>query len=124
MAQFYSAHNNGVVALIRKDDAEKYGRLEAAGSDPFKDPYIKVFVFCRMDRRERNPEDGRIFAGDLDFMEQLCAGHRVDVNHSSLTGWSGFVPFSNQEHRMNPDGDWKKYLTTPRDLVEKFELLK
>ena len=124
MAQFYSSWNNGVCALIRKDDAEKYGQMEDAGKDPFaEDSGVKVFTFTKFERLAKHRNERRTFTGNLDFMERLTKGHKVDVNNGSLTGWSGFVPFSNQEHVWDAEGDWQRFCTTAADVVEKFELL-
>jgi hypothetical protein len=127
MATFFFARNNGVVALIRSDDAQVFRVISNGGGDPFNagPSSVKVFTFCDAERLDKNPEERKIFTGSYELMQDLLAqGHVSKDSGRVSTGWSGFVPFSNQEHRMHPDGDWKKYLTTAEDVVYRFELLK
>lgn len=123
MATFYTQRNNGVVAVIRAEDAALWAASEKRDADPFK-LGVRVFAFCDHSRLNHGNKDREVFTGSLVFLEDLRArGHRFEAN-DSRTGWNGFVPFSNQEHRIYPDGDWKKFLTTAEDVVEKFELLR
>lgn len=118
MAKFFSARNNGVIALIREDDAKKFGEITRAGGDPFK-VGVKVFTFTALDRLEATPAHRGIFTGTSVFMAKLIGGHQV-LESSQQTElddcWTGFVPYSNQDY------DDPRYITTAQDVIEKFGL--
>lgn len=114
MAQFFQSENNGVVALIREDHADLFAIITKSGGDPFA-VGVKVFTFCHKERLERHPRDRLFFTGTHEFARLLMAGH--EISHKS-SGWSGFVPFSNQ------DFEDTSYVTTAQDVVEVFGLVR
>ncbi len=126
MAKFYSSRNHGIIAVIRAEDAALFHNhvaIDTSCPKKVKEAGIRVFTFCDTERY-RDPLERGVFAGDLNLLTLLLAqGHTCEPNSGS-SGWSGYVPFSNQENRMYPNGDWQHYRVTPQDLIEKFELLK
>jgi hypothetical protein len=121
--KFYCNRNNGVVAVIREDHAQLYGKLEAEGKDPFKEG-IKVFAFASASRQD--DLDNGIFAGDHKDLERLIetGGHTL-VNYDRQpydSRWAGFVPFSNQEHRVyhHDRSRWERFLTTSTERIITF----
>jgi hypothetical protein len=121
MALFFESRNNGVIAVIRSDDAAVFGTVTQSGGDPFK-VGVKVFTFCDPERFQ-DPTERMAFTGDYALLKDLLTmGCHTLERQNGQCGWQGFVPFSNQEHRQYPDGDWKKCVTTTRDVLDKFQI--
>ncbi|MSU74337.1 hypothetical protein EXS57_00990 [Candidatus Kaiserbacteria bacterium] len=119
MALFYESNNNGVHALIREDDARKFGEIQRAGGDPFA-VGVRVFTFCRTERLEEYPELRRCFTGDFQFAAILLKGHEVrpSTDQTPRDCWNGNVPFSNGSY------DDLTTVTTAQDVVDKFGLVR
>ncbi len=115
MAKFFSSQNNGVIAVIREDHAATFATVKKSGGDPFE-AGVKVFTFCHKERLARQPEERIYFTGTYEFAQVLLEGHEVD--HRSGGGWTGYVPFSNQEFEDT------RYVTTAQDVVEIFGLVR
>ncbi len=114
MAKFFTSQNNGVLAIMREDHAERCAEITRCGGDPLK-AGVRIFTFCDEERLERNPEQRIYFTGTLKFCGMLMKGHEVSHNSSD---WS-YVPFSKQ----NYEGD-KAFVTTAQDVVEVFGLVR
>ena len=119
--EFYSSSNNGVIALISKEDAMKY----VTGVDPTLFG-VRVFTFCQKERIQNDPIQKMVMTGSFDDMDALLklGGHRILSARPINCRWDGFVPFSNGcEYGMHGEERKEKelrFMTTLSDLLQVF----
>ena len=118
MATFYKSTNNGVIAVISKEDAEVFWISRSAGRDPIEEG-VRIFTFCPLERLKEDPISD-VFAGSVKNLKDIikAGNHRlIDFSlQGGMAGWDGYVPFSRLDY---PESDLK-YATSFADVRRVF----
>lgn len=117
-AEFYTARNNGILAVMT---AEHYTLVQSLETRP--DPTrrkdweelleahdIRIFAFCNKNRLRNHPEQLLFFSGDEDDFWRL-------VQDRGVREGNFYVPFSCGERRMKCD---KHFIVCHCDVTEAF----